>query len=63
MTEEHPLVPRNEPHWYRTYVGECPICGRDKSSRERVPGQRPSDPAERYVYLSDHETYDYCDLV
>jgi hypothetical protein len=42
------------------YVGECPVCGSDKSSRERVYGERPKDLEERYVYMSDFETYDHC---
>jgi hypothetical protein len=47
-------------HWYKMYYGSCPVCGRDKSSRERVYGERPKDPKERYVYMSDFETYDHC---
>ncbi len=46
-------------HWYRIYVGECPQCGRDKSYRERVYGERPPD-AQRYVHMPDSETYDHC---
>jgi hypothetical protein len=48
-------------HWYRRYVGECPVCGRDKGFRERVYGRRPKRPRNRIVYLPDTETYDYCD--
>ncbi len=55
-------VPRDEPHWYRQYIGECPVCGRDKSYRERVAGERPADPRDRYVHLSDRQTYDGCIL-
>ena len=47
-------------HWYRMYVGECPVCGRDKSYRERVYGQKPRRAANRYVYLSDQSTYCGC---
>jgi hypothetical protein len=48
-------------YWYRYHVGECPVCGRDKSFKERVYGERPEDKKDRYVYLSDFETYDHCD--
>jgi hypothetical protein len=37
-------------YWYRMYFGECPLCGRSKSYRERVYGEKPEDPNERYVY-------------
>ncbi len=40
-------------HWYRIHIGECVICGRDESFRERIYGKKPDNPAERYVYLSD----------
>jgi hypothetical protein len=48
------------PHWYRLHVGECPVCGRDKSFRERVYGKKPRSQKKRYVYLPDVETYDDC---
>lgn len=64
MTPGEPLsrqgVRRDEPHWYRQYIGECPVCGRDDSYRERIAGERPDDPAERYVRLPDTVTYDGC---
>jgi hypothetical protein len=50
------------PHWYRRHVGECPVCGRDKSYRVRVYGPKPKDPRERYVQLPQTETYDHCDV-
>jgi hypothetical protein len=51
--------PINE-HWYRQYVGECPVCGRDHSYRERVYGEKPKNPEEIYKQLSDFETYCGC---
>lgn len=54
-----PPVRRDEPHWYRIHVGECPVCGCDKGYRERVAGERPADIGDRYVYLL---TYDWCEL-
>lgn len=47
-------------HWYRQHVGECPVCGRDKSYRVRVYGPRPKDPKKRYVQLPGSQTYDHC---
>ncbi len=49
-------------HWYRVYVGECPICGRAKSFRLRVYGAPPRDRRKRYVQLSLQDSYDYCDI-
>lgn len=48
------------PHWYRLHVGECAVCGRDKSFRERVYGKPPKDRTARVVYLPDTFTYDHC---
>lgn len=48
------------PHWYRLHVGECPVCGKDKSYRERVYGRRPKTASKRFVYLPDTATYDHC---
>jgi hypothetical protein len=50
------------PHWYRLYVGECPVCGRDRSYRKRVYGRRPKDRRKRIVYLPDTYNYDGCPL-
>lgn len=47
-------------HWYRQYVGACPMCMSDRSYRVRVYGERPEDPRECCVVLSDREAYDYC---
>lgn len=51
------------PYWYKFHMGACPICGKDKSYKERVYGQKPESERERYFYLSDTETYDYCDAL
>lgn len=50
---------KQKPHWYRMFVGECPVCGRDGSYRERVYGPKPEHDA-RYVDLSLHEGYCGC---
>lgn len=47
-------------YWYRIYIGECPLCGRNKGYRERVYTPRPTNDQDRYVYLSDTKTYDHC---
>lgn len=52
----------SQPYWYRKYIGECPVCGKDKSYRERIYGEKPLDIKDRYVHLSDQETYDHCDM-
>lgn len=49
-------------HWYKIYIGECPVCGRDKSFRVRVYGKKPPNPAKRYLYMTLQECYDWCDL-
>jgi hypothetical protein len=48
------------PHWYRMHVGECPVCGRDASYRERVYGKPPEKWQDRYHNLSYQQTYDHC---
>jgi hypothetical protein len=49
---------KKKPHWYRMYIGECPVCGSDKSYRVRVFGRKPKDHRKRYVQLK--QTYDGC---
>jgi hypothetical protein len=50
------------PHWYRFHIGECPVCGKDKSFKERVYGKKPRDWRKRYVCLPQTQTYDWCDM-
>ena len=47
-------------YWYRKYIGNCPVCGSDKSYKMRQYGQKPESWIERVVYLSDQECYDQC---
>lgn len=47
-------------HWYKTWVGECPVCGRDATYRVRVYGKRPKAHALRYVQQPEAETYCGC---
>ena len=47
-------------HWYLQHIGECPVCGRDDSFRERVLGEPPEDPKDRYRWLPDTQTYCGC---
>lgn len=46
-------------HWYKQYIAECPVCGKDHSSRERVYGEKPKNPKEIYRY---GVAYDWCDI-
>jgi len=48
-------------HWYKLFIGECPVCGKSKNYRMRVYGQKPEKLEKRIIYLSDMETYDWCD--
>ncbi len=50
----------HKPHWYFQYLGECPVCGRDQSIRERRYTPKPKDPSDRIEYLSATVTYDNC---
>ncbi len=52
--------PLRRPYWYRMHYGECPVCGKDRSYRERVYGEKPKDARKRIVYLPQTETYDHC---
>jgi hypothetical protein len=54
------MLLKKKKHWYRMYVGECPVCGRDAGSRERVYGKKPKNLSRVYVQLSGRECYDYC---
>ena len=50
------LYKRHHPHWYKIITEECPVCGRGRTTRERVYGSPPPHQ-EKYEY---HQTYDYC---
>ena len=47
-------------YWYRQYFGECPVCGKDFSYRERVYGEKPKEKEEIYKYIPDNQTYCGC---
>lgn len=50
-------------HWYKLYYGECPVCGRDSSYKERVyeyKQKKPKNLEDRIVYIPDTQTYDHC---
>ena len=49
-------------YWYRFYIGECPVCGKDKSYKERAYGPKPERAEDRVVYLSSTICYDWCDI-
>lgn len=50
----------SKPHWYKTTVLECPLCGSGDVFRERIYGDKPDDPYATYVHK---EVYDYCDAL
>lgn len=62
FTERARSINLNLKYWIKFYVGECPVCGRDASYRERHYSQKPEDPDKRYVHIPDQEAYDYCDI-
>lgn len=49
-----------EKYWYRQFVGECPVCGRDASYRERIYGEKPKEKEEIYKCIPDNQTYCGC---
>ncbi len=49
-------------YWYFRYLGECPVCGRDASYRERRLSPKPTDDRKTYEWLSNTITYDGCEL-
>lgn len=48
-------------YWYKIYIGECPVCMKDKSYRLRMYDKKPKNKNNRIIYLSDNQTYDHCD--
>lgn len=44
---------KRQAYWYRFWLGECPLCGKDQSYKERVYGPKPEDDNERYKYSGD----------
>lgn len=53
---------KSKKYWYKFFIGECPICGRDKSYKERQYTPEPDNREEKVVYLPYHLTYDNCDI-
>lgn len=53
-------IKEKKKYWYKFYIGECPVCGKDKSYKERVYGEKPKDSKERYEHIPDTQTYDGC---
>lgn len=48
-------------YWTKMHIGECPVCGKDRSRKERVYDKPPpTDPNDRIVQLTDFETYCGC---
>ena len=51
---------RTVKYWYKYYIGECPVCGSNHSYKERIYGEKPLDKKDRYIFLSNSDTYDGC---
>ena len=51
---------KRKKYWYRQYMGECPMCGRNQGWKERVYGEKPKDFTKIYIQLSESECYDHC---
>ena len=47
-------------YWYKQYMGECPVCGRNMGWREKVNGDKPTDLTKVYIQLSPEDCYDHC---
>jgi len=47
-------------YWYKFFCGECPLCGRGTSYKERQYSPKPVDPCDRYERIPDSITYDGC---
>jgi hypothetical protein len=48
------------PYWYLVHVGECPVCGRDQSHRERRYGKPPKKREHRYRPIPLNQCYCGC---
>jgi len=56
-------VPKKGKYWYRIWVGECPVCGKDAGYRERVyivDEPIPVNDADRYHHMGYSKTYCGC---
>lgn len=53
-------VKRSEPHWYlMIYEDGCVLCGAGSGmQRVRMPGNPPTDPADRYRYSGGRHACD-----
>ena len=53
-------VKRGDPHWYFTYIEECPVCGASRATRERrAGGTRPDDFDLCYLYEVIYDNFMY----
>lgn len=54
------LNKKKQKYWYKQYVGECPVCGRNQGWKEKVIGEKPNDFRKIYIQLSNSECFDHC---
>lgn len=45
-------------YWYKTFITECPVCGRGSKWRERQFTKKPKNPSKRISYTA---VYDHCE--
>jgi hypothetical protein len=45
-------------YWYKTYIEECPVCGRSDQYKERQYTEKPEDYLDR---VKVYQRYDYCE--
>ena len=56
-------TPNKKGCWYKIDSDYCPVCGRDRTERTRMPGPKPTsdDPVEAYwLTHNEEEHYDWC---
>lgn len=49
---------RKVTYWYKQYITECPVCGREDSWKERQYTIKPKNSNLRYFF---EQVYDWCD--
>jgi hypothetical protein len=57
------MVKNEKGVWYKHTVIACPMCGREKHYRERMPAPAPPLKWGRYRGIEYIEAWDYCDAL
>lgn len=61
MSAKRKRKPAQRGYWILLHVGECPACGRRQGYQERCYTERPENPEERVIRMTDEETYCGCE--